>query len=1800
MGESNRWNNYAISTADLATSLTKSSGSLVAANGTMEEAVALTATANTIIQDPDVVGTALKTVAMRIRGTSVEEMEEEGLETDGMVESSSKLQGKIKGLSGIDILTDTGAYKSTYQILSEIADVWESMNDMDRAALLELLAGKRAGSVMSAILQSPETLKDAFESAGDATGSALEENEKYLDSVQGKMDLFTNAVQTMWNSEMNSDLIKWFVELGTVLIKVIDKVTLLGAALIALVAYTKISSKLSWAGYFASIGSSITTLNTKLTNLAIRFGILNTVTAGTSVATKGITVGMIQERLAIAGVDAETQKLILSKMGLDATNKNQILSSEVAAITTLKEAVANKTLTTLQAYSIAQKLGLITATKGLNGLTAGRIAQLSGLNNHQTIALVKELGLIGTTRQLTKEEIKNAIAKAGITDATKAQTLQNLLLAASQGKVIASMKLMLFQAKEWISKNSLIVGLAAGVAAALAFAKVVDLLTESMEEAKEKFTELKSELETTESQLKDFESELKEINSQIEELNSQESLSFTDQEELDRLKAQSEEIQRQIDLTNALKQQQQKKVNDDAIDVIDKYKDIGITTGKTTGDNVSDTVKVTGGIGAGITGAAATMAAFGTSMSWNVVGWIALVAAAVTAAAGSIAYVVSESEDKVGESLDNMKEQYDKLKSKLDDAKEKYGKDATDKNKKKYEKAQEDFDEYNSMMAEHLMELDAYYSSIDLSVYDPDVDAEKIAQLRKEINDFYDQQDKWAIQSGGQNAKVNAITRIFGENASDELKRIKSEIQREVMDEDWDGSLNLSEYFNTADLDAFTDRLHEMGIYVYEVENYFKDMAIAEKEATDVSLYGVVTDIDKITEGLEGLAGAFDEVRESGSATAKTLTELNEVFGTLGNSWDNYVNAMFSGVSSTKEMIEATEELAKAFIDSKLLTGEEITEYERMTYIIQLRKLGVTNAEEYVDDKIEENAYKAIQNSATYDKLKLEDNFNKLTDENKNKLGIKGKSFSELTTEELEKIADYYDMSKIIDPEKVQEIIDEYGIEMQLQVTLSNDTPDNIKSELKKLGEGGAVDLSVRPKVDSTTMNAAGWNVEEGSYSTVDTSTFSNADGTIAMNFTPILPNGDVLTPGELQEYAEGVIAGTRTDDLGLQIGAVFTGESAIDDASNAAEQIHLLHEQYLTDEISNNQVVIDLLQKKIDKEKELADTRASQKKYDNWLNGDGGYNQTIEKFEYLRNKMKNFSDEIINFNKSEWSLVPDGPGGKANSNTMKNSATGDTMTRSDYAALEYQAQKFEDWKKQNKDIYNQYVETKKQLDKLKQSEEGKKWLNEDGTLKEGVEAEFKAAVEAAEEGVEDLENQIETKLTADVEIDLELTKSKQLVDDIQSIFDTLSNAQEEYNESGYLSVDTLQGLIELEPKYLALLYDENGNLNLNKDTLYQVAIARLTDMKLKQQDMILSEAEQLAAKGSIDALYEQIDVTYGMSEAYDVMIAQRLKNVRAILEERKANGELRDYFDVDAYISSIQHQLDAVEAATNSSIKNIHNSLSSSNKAEQKSAFEKLQEKYERKISNLDNQQTYLENEIERLEAENKGVSRSYYEEQIDIEEQKMALLQQERTELTKLLNSTKKGSDDWWEIAGALWDVEHAIQESTLRTIEFRESIADLYKTAFEDLDKAYGDKDDLYSDRQAYIEKYMELLELQGEAKPASAYLGLIAEEEAKLANSMAELNDLRQVLADGMANGDIKEGDERWIEMQSSIRETEAAILDSKVALEQYNEELKNLEVEAFEMMRNAFSNRNDYYTNQQDYIEGYIDYLEEAM
>lgn len=78
---------------------------------------------------------------MRIRGATTE-MEEAGLDTDGMAESTAKLRKEIKALSGVDIMKNKDEFKSTYDILDELSDKWSSLTDIQQASVTELIAGE--------------------------------------------------------------------------------------------------------------------------------------------------------------------------------------------------------------------------------------------------------------------------------------------------------------------------------------------------------------------------------------------------------------------------------------------------------------------------------------------------------------------------------------------------------------------------------------------------------------------------------------------------------------------------------------------------------------------------------------------------------------------------------------------------------------------------------------------------------------------------------------------------------------------------------------------------------------------------------------------------------------------------------------------------------------------------------------------------------------------------------------------------------------------------------------------------------------------------------------------------------------------------------------------------------------------------------------------------------------------------------------------------------------------------------------------------------------------------------------------------------------------------------------------------------------------------------------------------------------------------------------------------------------------------------------------------------------------------
>lgn len=206
----------------------RSASALYESGNTIDESIALITAANSVIQNPEQVGTALKTLALRLRGAKVE-LEEAGEDVEGMAESTSQLQAKLLALTHgkVDIMLDENTFKNTTQILREMAGAWEEMTDIERSAALELMGGKRQANILASVIKNFDTVEDVIATSMDSSGSAIAENEKYLDSIQGKIDLFNNSLQTMWMNFIDSKTVKNIVSLGTALIKLIDAIGLI-------------------------------------------------------------------------------------------------------------------------------------------------------------------------------------------------------------------------------------------------------------------------------------------------------------------------------------------------------------------------------------------------------------------------------------------------------------------------------------------------------------------------------------------------------------------------------------------------------------------------------------------------------------------------------------------------------------------------------------------------------------------------------------------------------------------------------------------------------------------------------------------------------------------------------------------------------------------------------------------------------------------------------------------------------------------------------------------------------------------------------------------------------------------------------------------------------------------------------------------------------------------------------------------------------------------------------------------------------------------------------------------------------------------------------------------------------------------------------------------------------------------------------------------------------------------------------------------------------------------------------------
>lgn len=198
----------------IAEGLKRTAGTMAQSGTTIDETIGLITAGYAQLRDVEKVSTSLITLSARLRG-----VDENGDVIDGL---SAELQDSF-GKIGVAIEDADGNLRSIYAIAKDYAEVLPTLSSKQKQYYAELAAGKRNVTTWNAITQQFQDAEHAVAQSLNSVGSAAEENEKYLNSVSGKVTLFESAVEDLSNSAIDSDFIKFIVELGTTGVKNLDR-----------------------------------------------------------------------------------------------------------------------------------------------------------------------------------------------------------------------------------------------------------------------------------------------------------------------------------------------------------------------------------------------------------------------------------------------------------------------------------------------------------------------------------------------------------------------------------------------------------------------------------------------------------------------------------------------------------------------------------------------------------------------------------------------------------------------------------------------------------------------------------------------------------------------------------------------------------------------------------------------------------------------------------------------------------------------------------------------------------------------------------------------------------------------------------------------------------------------------------------------------------------------------------------------------------------------------------------------------------------------------------------------------------------------------------------------------------------------------------------------------------------------------------------------------------------------------------------------------------------------------------------
>ena len=224
-----------VDNVDIVNILTRSASAMAATNNTLEDTIALGAALTEVTGNAYDAAQILNTVSMRIRGYN----EETGRYTGNVKELSAVIAGLTQTASasgGISLFSNSAMteYKSTRQLLGEIAEIYDDLSGKQQTALLAALTGGEHNRAMAALFDSYEAVTASLDAMAVSAGNAEVSMAAVMDSIAYKMNRLketgTGISQNLFGGDEMKTVLDTINSLGAGLDWLTEKLGLLGTA----------------------------------------------------------------------------------------------------------------------------------------------------------------------------------------------------------------------------------------------------------------------------------------------------------------------------------------------------------------------------------------------------------------------------------------------------------------------------------------------------------------------------------------------------------------------------------------------------------------------------------------------------------------------------------------------------------------------------------------------------------------------------------------------------------------------------------------------------------------------------------------------------------------------------------------------------------------------------------------------------------------------------------------------------------------------------------------------------------------------------------------------------------------------------------------------------------------------------------------------------------------------------------------------------------------------------------------------------------------------------------------------------------------------------------------------------------------------------------------------------------------------------------------------------------------------------------------------------------------------------------